>query len=258
MSRNNQQGRGKRFAAIALAVCLVLVAVGGTIAWLTASNKVTNNFTVGQITKPDPGPANPDKPDPNLPDPGKGDDNGNQGKMDGNIYEVFSKDPNLIPGGEVTKAPYIGIGKGSEDAYVFAYVDNKMMADTADLAHSTYFTLGKGWAPVAGKATEYTGDGASDKTYTSGLFVWVNGGTDPAPLVGQEGEATWTGELFGSVQVPAAAGAADFAQIPTMDVHCFIYAVGNKKDDKGEAATAAATKWVDGGLKDVSGTVAPK
>ena len=45
---------GKRTPAVAITAGLLAtaLAVGGTIAWLTASNTVSNTFTVGQITKP--------------------------------------------------------------------------------------------------------------------------------------------------------------------------------------------------------------
>ena len=59
MEKNNN----KKVLIGALAVLLVAVAVGGTIAWLNAQSKLTNSFTVGNITEPEKDPEGGDLPD---------------------------------------------------------------------------------------------------------------------------------------------------------------------------------------------------
>lgn len=240
---------GKRTPAVAITAGLLAtaLAVGGTIAWLTASNTVTNTFTVGQITNP----VDPDKPNPGLPDPGDEDTDGTDATLTGNIYELFEPDSKLASGISVTKTPYIGIGENSEDSYVFAYVDNKTLA-AKDTAKSPYFTLNDGWAPVDGQADAYTGaDKVDGKTFVGGLFKWVGTGNDSATdakvLEGSDANAVWTGAVFDDITVPNATAYEDFTTDgqPTIDVSCFLYA--KTGDDvtastaQGEAVTWATT-----------------
>lgn len=238
----------KPLVAATAGLLATALAVGGTIAWLTASNTVTNTFTVGQITKP----VDPDKPDPGLPDPGDEDTDGTDAKLEGNIYELFEPDSKLASGISVRKTPYIGIGADSEDSYVFAYVDNKTLA-AEDTAKSPYFKLNDGWAPVDGQAKAYTGAGKEDgKTFVGGLFKWVGTGNDSATeaavLEGKAAEAVWTKAVFNDVTVPDATAYNDFTKDgqPTIDVSCFIYA---KTGDDVTAATAQgeAVTWATSG-----------
>ena len=243
-----QQKKRKPWALAALAVLLVALAVGGTYAWLTASNKVTNTFTVGQITKPDPDKKpTPDKPDPDptephkpLPDPNKP---GSGATLNGNIYEIFTPDSLIVPGSSVKKAPYVGIGAKSQNSYAFAYVANNMMAPGADAAHSAYFTLGTGWKPVEGSATKYTGAGATANTYSSGLFVWCGAGSTPVALQASKDKAVWTGKLFDQVVTPAGANANDFKDAPSMDVWCYLYGATGDAASSSTAAVSAAKEW---------------
>lgn len=232
----------KKYLIGALAVLLVAVAVGGTIAWLTASDKVVNNFTVGEINPPDQEenvPQDPDDPDETS-------------KFSGNIYEIFANDPKIIPGSSVTKTPYIGVGNGGEDAYVFAYVDNDMMSVTSEPSDAAYFTLGEGWKPV-----DATFAGPDGSGYKAGLFVWCGDGDDPTPLASKsEGETTdpnnWTGALFDKVVIPESAQASDFKDEPVMTVYCFLYADVN--DTTYAEAEQAARDWAQAGKPGSQGT----
>lgn len=248
----HQKAQSKRnpLLLLALALLVLAVAIGGTIAWLTASNHVTNTFTVGQITQPDPDPTDPDKPgpnDPNCPLGGCPDPGTDGASMTGNIYEIFGPDSVITPGGSTVKKPWIGIGKDSEPSYVFAYVDNKMMAKNAGPEDSTYFILNNGWAAVPGKATAYTGD---SNAYTGGLFKWVGMGNDPgtgpAVISPSADAAVWTNTpIFNNVVTPDSAIAADFAgEKPTMDVYCFLYAAVNEATPA--AAQTEAIAWAEG------------
>lgn len=177
---------------ITLAAVLVLVmvvsAVGGTLAYLTDSASLDNTFLVGAFTpptepKPDP---DPPKPDPDDPDPKVPTDD-EKGTPTTFIYEPYwnaneagtyegADHHRLLAGDTTVKDPYIGIGKDSESGYVLAAITNPMKP-------YVYFTLGKGWEPVEGFATEVTIDAnngsiptvvsGAPKFYSEGLFKWV-------------------------------------------------------------------------------------
>lgn len=110
----------KRIALIAvLAACLAAAAVAGVLAWLTVSNSVTNTFTIGNITQPT---TDPDTPATTV-------------TLAGNISEnKWVDDSKIVPGSTVAKNPNIGIGKGSDSSYVYAFVKNNVATDA-------YFTL---------------------------------------------------------------------------------------------------------------------
>ena len=245
----NTKGRKRTLAIIAVVVCLALAAVGGTIAWLTASSNVTNSFTVGEITEPTTPPGDEPTPDPGDPD--------NNAKLDGNIYEIFDDGSKIIPGGEIQKRPWIGIGEGSESSYVFAYIDNKMMSDSADGADWTNFMLNTGWAPLENQSDVY--NWTSDH-YTGGLFMWVGNGntTNANTLVGAELNDVWTNEpVFNTVLVPESAVASDFVGEPTMNVHSFIIAATDDIDT--QKAIEQAVAWAndpDNALAKISGSAA--
>lgn len=242
----HQKAQSKRnpLLLLALALLVLAVAIGGTIAWLTASNHVTNTFTVGEINKPDPGPTDPDKPGTDCPvegcpDPGKGD-----ASMTGNIYEIFKQNSKIYPGATVSKTPWIGVGAKSEPTYVFAYVDNKMAAQDGNTATAPYFELNDGWVAVGEHATRYTGVGANHKTYVGGLFMMSNDeGATAAKLEATDTEAAWSPALFTKVNVPDNAGAADLSNAASMDVWCYLYAAVDEAADNSQPAVDAAVTW---------------
>ena len=245
----HQKAQSKRnpLLLLALALLVLAVAIGGTIAWLTASNHVTNTFTVGEITQPDPGPTDPDKPGPNDPDcPSGSCPNPDEGdaSMTGNIYEIFKQGSKIYPGATVSKTPWIGVGEKSEPTYVFAYVDNKMAASKSDTATAPYFELNDGWVAVGEYATRYTGVGANGKTYVGGLFMMSNDqGATAAKLVATDTEAAWSPALFTEVNVPDNAGADDLSNAASMDVWCYLYAAVDEAADNSQPAVDAAVAW---------------
>lgn len=226
MEKNNK----KKFLIGALAVLLVAVAVGGTIAWLNAQSNLTNSFTVGHITEPTTDPDNPDTPI-------TGDEN-----LSGNLYEPSWVDGSkLVPGTAVAKDPMVGVGAGSENAYVFIYVVNKAAAEgktEADVA--PYFTLDANWDAVVDKATATTFEGAPEDSYTSGLFVY---GTEEAPRqlesVDSENDV-WTSAAFNTVTPPSDINADAFAEDPTIEVYSYVVAA-----DSAEHALTDAKAWAD-------------
>ena len=77
--------RKRRVVLVALAACLVVAGIGGTLAWFSAQSSLTNTFKVGNITDPT---TKPDKPSENLPS--------DTTKVSGNIYEPSWVDQSAI------------------------------------------------------------------------------------------------------------------------------------------------------------------
>lgn len=198
----------------ALALALVACVALGTMAWLTARDSVTNTFTIGNFTTPDTEkPETPD-PDPDAPVP----DNPNIG-LGGYIIEPSwdaSEDAihKLVPGGSLYKDPYVGIGKGSEDAVVYVYVENPFENQ------SVYFKLNDAWEAVA----EQTVAGPDSGTYVSGLFRYTGEGGSGI-LKASADQDSWTSRpVFTQVVVNdnATHDDLDVAE-KTITVSCFIH-----------------------------------
>ena len=91
--------RKRRVVLVALAACLVVAGIGGTLAWFSAQSQLTNTFTVGNITPPTTDPNNPDQPDVPFPT-----DPDTDPRIDGNLYEPhWVKDSAIAPNASVAK-----------------------------------------------------------------------------------------------------------------------------------------------------------
>ena len=111
----------KKRLIIVVAIALVCVlAVGGTIAWLTASASVTNTFTVGKIAI-------------TLTEP---------------AWAVGSK---IYPGAVIGKDPTITVTAGSEDCYVYAMVDNQL---NGTVAGATELGVHSDWTAIGTSGTK--------------------------------------------------------------------------------------------------------
>lgn len=216
---------------VALVACLALVGVGGVMAWYNAQSQLTNTFTTGNIKPPTTDPDKPTEPiDPDHPT------NPQVPNLDGNIYEKSWVDKSVITAGsEVAKDPNIGIAPGSDDAYVFVYVNNK-------LGSGTSFTIDDNvWKPVAGHVTAVD---EAKHVYSAGLFMYTKGSTEPVLLQAADtgGNDVWTGELFQTVT------AADDANITgtTMTVSAYLAAASNADEQLSAAdAKQAAIEWAN-------------
>ena len=209
----------KRYGVIAVVLVALLAAGVGTWAWLQATDQVKNEFTVGNIGKPEvkPDPDHPDKPGTTPTE-----------SVDGYLFETKWNDKSkMIPGNEINKNPNVGIGKDSDSSYVFIYVKNAIVKTNAEnaLAKTPYFTLNNNWSPVADQVTTNT-----DGQYVSGLFVYTasvpNVPAVLAPIAKTEtteAKAAYTGELFSTVHIPAAMNSADVVASPAMTVSCYIF-----------------------------------
>lgn len=199
MSRSRTRSSKKKTVTIAVLVaCLLLAAIGGTIAWMTVTDDLTNEFTVGKFEAPDKGPD-----DETLPDDG-GD---GQLSLNGYLWEpswdVYAEHK-LIPGAEFAKDPMVGIGAKSEDAYVYVYVENNTKND------AVYFTINDDWkvaqaTPLDSVGEKDPGYAAGETYYSGGLFRYSE------KLIGAQDDDSWTSKLFEKVYVDNDASEDDLA-----------------------------------------------
>lgn len=215
----------KRYGIVAALLLLVLAAGVGTYAWLTATQSLENVFTVGSFGPTDkkPDPTDPEKPGTDANDNGA------------YLFETkWVDDSKIVPGATADKNPNVGIKKDSDDAYVFIYVKNAMVNNTAAPADTPYFTLNDNWKPVDGEVTT-----SADGKYLSGLFMYAKGSTTGVPAVLKAkgaAEDVYTGELFSKVVFPSILEGSMVATTPKMTVSAYIFGA----DQKGEEATPAA------------------
>lgn len=227
----------KRYGVLAVVLVALLAAGVGTWAWLSATDSKTNEFTVGNIDKPEvkPDPDHPDKPGPDSTD----------STVDGYLFETkWVKDSKMIPDTNINKNPNVGIGKDSDSSYVFIYVKNAIVKDgEGALAKTPYFTLNSNWSPVADDAVGAKTNGNNDQ-YVSGLFMYTAGVPGvSAVLSPADGKAAYTGELFSAVHIPADMNSTDVVTNPAMTVSCYIFGADQGGADNAvEQAKAWAAK----------------
>ena len=253
--RARRKSNKKTVRIAVLAACLLLAAIGGTIAWLTARDSLTNQFTVGNFNDPE---TDPTKPGEEIPIPEEDKDPA-AGKLNGHLYEPnWDKDNNkLVPGGTLAKDPYVGIGKGSESAVVYVYVKN-----TATTEGNLYFKLNAGWEAVEANpfipGENDPGYETGANYYSSGLFKYTAGLTAVAD------QDQWTSmPVFSKVFVANGATSEGLAPAAGNDVTCLkVTALLHQKmsGDGTQIADSEISSWVNkqvAELKDETVTEAP-
>lgn len=231
--RTKEHSTNKRNTVAVVALLLVCVlAIGGTIAYLTSHSQLTNTFTVGQISPIDPGKPGPgEKPiDPEAE---------KNGKLSGNLYEPsWVKDSKLLPTASIAKDPYVGVGAGSEACDVYVYVKNTM-----NNRNHIYFTINDGWEAVEGQVSVF-----DNSKYTGGLFKYT-AGLDASK---EEVNNVWTtNPLFSTVEVTADAVADDFNtpeedKVGAIEVNSFLHQskdADNKDIDDSEILAAVKKQF---------------
>lgn len=122
----------KKLVAAAAVAATLCVTIGGTLAWLTDTETVTNTLTVGDVEI--------------TLDEAKVDDNGQEitgegaGRVQANTYKLF-------PGKEYDKDPTVTVAEGSEDCYVFVTVDNGLAEIEGDTTIEAQM-IANDWAKV--------------------------------------------------------------------------------------------------------------
>ncbi|HIT09525.1 MAG TPA: hypothetical protein IAB55_10680 [Candidatus Merdivicinus faecavium] len=126
--------------AIAAAALAGTCAIGGTLAWLTATtNEVTNTFTVGNIQ------LNLDE----LPvdEDGIVDEDGTRVTEQKHPYKVY-------PSATIKKDPKVDVIENSEDCWLYVYVTNNTEAEGAD-GTAIDFSMASDWQAVSGLSGLY-------------------------------------------------------------------------------------------------------
>lgn len=148
------------------------------------------------------------------------------------------------------KNPNVGIGKGSDDAYVFIYVKNAVVNDNAPYAKTPCFELGSNWKAVEGETSQN-----ADGKYVSGLFMYAkNTLNGPAVLRADATQDVYTGELFSQVMIPGAMTSEDVVSgqdgagkkiEPKIVVSAYIFGADQKGNETDAAANALkqAKEW---------------
>ena len=137
----------KTIALMLVMVMLFGITVGGTIAYLTDKESVTNTFTIGKVgitlteTETDEFGVKGDKTITAAPE-----------GADGNVYK-------LMPGHSYSKDPVITVDAASENSFIFVKVENGISAYEAE-ASAEYDTITKqitdnNWEPLTGVANVY-------------------------------------------------------------------------------------------------------
>ena len=129
----------KILVALALVGCAILLVAGsiaGTIAYLTATDTVTNTFTVGKVAiKLDEAKVTA------------------YGEVDGTT-RVKVNEYKLIPGHSYIKDPIVYVEKGSEESYVFIKVVNDLANIEAGETIATQIAE-NGWTALDGQTGVY-------------------------------------------------------------------------------------------------------
>lgn len=226
----------KRYGIIAALLLLVLAAGVGTYAWLSADQSLENVFTIGKFETPE---KKPDENEPTKP--------GKQDNVDkAYLFETkWNKDEDhkMVPGSSMDKNPNVGIGKGSDDAYVFIYVKNAVVNDNAPYAKTPCFELGSNWKAVEGETSQN-----ADGKYVSGLFMYAkNALNGPAVLKADATQDVYTDELFNKVMIPSEMTSMDVVSgqdgtgkkiEPKIVVSAYIFGDGQKGEETSAAANA--------------------
>lgn len=141
------------------AVLLVVASVLGTIAYLTANDKVTNTFTVGQVAiNLDEAKVNPD------------------GSPVEGVARVKENSYKLLPGHEYTKDPTVHVNAVSENSWIFVKVENGIAAyeaNTTDYKQIADQITENGWTALDGVANVYYKSYAQNATGAD-LVVFKN------------------------------------------------------------------------------------
>lgn len=120
----------KILAMAACAVLLVCISVGATVAYLTATESVTNTFTVGKVAI-------------TLDEAKVGTD----GTPVVNADRVKANEYKLLPGHTYTKDPTIHVANDSEPCYLFVKVENGIAAIEGEETIEKYM-LGQNWVKL--------------------------------------------------------------------------------------------------------------
>lgn len=168
----------KILVSLAALALVAAISIGGTIAYLTSQQTVTNTFSVGnvKITMDE---AKVNQDGEQLYYAG-GEENANTEysnvKEEGYVEakRVQANGYKLMPGHTYTKDPIIHVDTASEDCYLFVTIKNEITAIEATGKTVADQMKANGWAEVTGKSNLY-------------VYVGKNAAADALPLAVAKG-----------------------------------------------------------------------
>lgn len=126
MTKKTRAKTRRALLSLSLVLVTLMVAVGGTIAWLTDStDPLENVFTVGNI--------------------------------DITLNETTGEQYKMVPGNDIAKDPKVTVAAGSEDAWVFVKVE-----ESANLDDFITYAIDGGWTELSGVPGVYYREYAAD------------------------------------------------------------------------------------------------
>ena len=208
--------KSKVLLTLACAVLLVAASVMGTLAYLTSHDKVTNTFSVGQVSiKLDEAAANSD------------------GTLVEGAARVHANSYKLMPGHTYNKDPMVTVLKGSEESYI-------KMTVTFDKAAELDAIFAPNGADMTSifegyDATKWIDKGNTENTTanTRTCEFWYKK-TVPAPDADVALDA-----LFDKIKVPGAINNKQLKTIEDMTITVNAYAIQADGFDTADAAWAA-------------------
>lgn len=256
MKKERTKTAKRNLMLMLVAVLLVISLIGGTMAWLTISDSLTNTFsvTVGKVEEPGT-PGEDDGDSDGEVDPPYEQEEDTENSLKGHIYEPnFENNVELALGKEIKKDPYIGIGKGSEKSYIFAWWDdNTMYYADQDAAEAGTKSEGA-FTITANTEVENNGKWVQVATYSgtdgkSALYVWSDTSGNPMAVEATSGSA-WTGVLFKDGKITVKSDIYSLIEssedvLNTVDVYCFIHQAVDSEDTSlyDTALAAAKAEW---------------
>lgn len=201
------------------AVLLVVASVLGTIAYLTANDKVTNTFTVGKVAiKLDEAKVNPD------------------GSLVEGADRVKANSYKLLPGHTYTKDPTVTVLEGSESSYIkmtVTFTKAKELDDIFTPNGANLTSIFKDYDPANWIAKGNTKNTAANtRTYEFWYKEAVGAPTDDVAL----------DALFDSITVPNDITGEQLATIQGMKITVNAYAIQADGFETAEEAWAAFPK----------------
>ena len=201
----------------AMVIMLVVATVFATMAYMTSTAKVTNLFTVGNVT------LKMDETDVDI-----------YGVKDGET-RVTTNSYRLVPGKTYTKDPIITVTANSEESYLFVTVANPLIgyeADTTEQPTMETQMLANGWK-VHQEATA--------TTPTVYVYVGAGAGAD-ADAMKVGGVATDTAiKVFDNFTLKSDLTATQMEALNNTEVELNAYAIQAQLDTEGK--TAAEVAW---------------
>ena len=209
--------KARKILAMVMALALTAaLAVGGTLAYLTSHDSVTNTFTVGNVQiKLNEAKANPD------------------GTLAPNADRVQANSYKLLPGHTYNKDPMVTVLSGSESSYVKMTVTFTKAAELDAIFTPNGANLTSIFNGYDGTIWTYKGNTENTTDHTRTYEFWYK-----EAVAAPNGDVALDA-LFDSITVPGSITNAQLATIEGMTITVNAYAIQADGFANAEAAWAA-------------------